>query len=241
MMLLLIIFNNSSSAETILALTEHLPPLQIAGEEMVSGLGVEVVSATLNKAEVDFKIEAHDWSTVYQQTLKESNTCLFSVARMPSREDTFFWVGEVAVLTSSFFTSKNNPALIESVEDAKDFKVAAVKDDVTHHFLVHNGFIEGENLYVHHNYETLHQILHIPSRQIDLIVLSRELNPFRFENVDSYKELFRIKELDLHLNLACNLKTNKGLLEKLKQNMLALEEDGTLNAIRKKWGFETKQ
>lgn len=240
LMLLYIIFSPSLNAQSIRVLTEHLPPMQIVEDNKIGGIATEIVTATFEKSELPYQIEANAWTISYKQTLKEPNTCLYSLAKLPSREGSFQWIGYIASISSSFYSTKEKNISMAKLDDAKKYKIAVVKDDATHHFLRDKGFVEGENLYIHHNYQTLLKLLATPSRQIDLLVLSNEMQRYRSERAsrpDLYVELFKIEEATLHFHLACNLETDTKLLSTLQQNMAELERNGTFNKIRQKWGF----
>ena len=230
-------------AQQITVLTEHLPPFQFVEHNSISGLATDVIQAVFRKSEVDYQIEAHAWSDAYQQTLKQPNICLYSTARLPSRDDKFYWVGKIATATSSFYALTRRDLKLNSLEQAKQYRIAAIKDDASHHFLLANGFSDGENIYTHHNYDTLLHLLDIPSRSIDLVILSKEVFPYRLtdeQKPEDYQELMEIEALALHFYLTCNKKTDALVLSKLKEAMARLEKDGTLERIRQKWAYPIK-
>ena len=55
-----------------------------------------------------------------------------------------------------------------------------MEDDVAHHFLTSNGFIENESLYVLNNYDALLKLLEMPNRNIDFVILNDDLLAYRF-------------------------------------------------------------
>ncbi|MGB1263926.1 MAG: hypothetical protein ACPG52_13540, partial [Cognaticolwellia sp.] len=120
----------------------------------------------------------------------------------------------------------------------KNYKVAVIKNDVTHHLLLSKGFEEKKNLYVMNNYDALLKLLDTPSRQIDLIILNDDLLNNRVANsaeAAQYKSVLLIEELTLNFHLACSLNTDKTIVSTLKQTMKKLEQQGTYSAIKQKW------
>lgn len=227
-------------AQQITVLTEHLPPFQFVENNGITGLATDVIRAVFRKGTVTYHIEGHPWSDAYQQTLKRPNTCLYSTARLPGREDKFYWVGKIAKGTSSFYALTRRGIQITNLEQAKQYRIAAIKDDASHHFLLANGFQEGKNIYTHTNYDTLLHLLDLPSRNIDLVILSREVFPYRMieqQKPEDYLELMEIEALTLNFYLVCNKNTDKSLLNKLSDAMIQLEGDGTLERIRLKWAY----
>lgn len=229
-------FNIQSHPITVL--TEHLPPFQIVDEQSIKGLATEMVDEVFSAAQIDYQIQANPWTDSYRLALKDPNMCLYSTARIPERENAFQWIGEIASVSSSFYSLANRDIQLTSLEDAKKYLVAVIKDDVTHHFLRAKGFEENKHLYIHSHYETLLALLEIPSRKLDLVVLSNELFPYRlnpYQNTKNYRELMKIEELTLNFYLACNKMGLPDILNKLTNAMSLLEQQGKLQAIREKW------
>ena len=200
--------------------------------------------AIFREASISYKIEANAWTDSYRQTLKDPFMCVYSIARLPGRENLLYWVGKISTATSSFYGLTRREIKINSLDDARQYKVAAIKDDASHHFLLENGFKEGANIYTHYNYDTLLHLLDIQSRGIDLVILSKEAMPYRLtddQNPKDYKELMRIRTLDLHFHLACNKNTPEGILTMLTDSMAKLEREGTLERIRLKWSYPSRR
>ena len=230
----------SSNAQSITVLTEHLPPFQFVENNTITGLATDVVQAVFRQSGLDYHIEGHPWSDAYQQTLKQPNICLYSTARLPGRENKFFWVGKIATGTSSFYALASRNIQLSNLEQAKQYRIAAIKDDASHHFLLANGFEDGTNIYTHSNYDTLLHLLDVPSRNIDLVILSREVFPYRMieeQRPEDYQELLEIEALALNFYLTCNKNTDPLILSKLTKAMAKLEKDGTLERIRQKWAY----
>lgn len=225
-------------ATNLTIVTEHLAPFQIVKSELITGFSTEIVKATLDKSGIDYKIEAYPWSTSFNRTLHEENICIYSLARIPERELLFKWVGHITKSTISFYTLKSKSIKIDNLNDAKKYKTAVIKDDVTHHFLLSKGFVENENLYVMRNYDALLQLLEIPSRQIDLVILNDDLINSRLknkENSSKYSNVHMLDELTLDFYFACSLNTEKKIVNKLTTIMKKLEASGVHSIIRNKW------
>ena len=120
------------------------------------------------------------------------------------------------------YALSKKPIVIENLAQAKNYRIAVIKDDVTHHFLISKGFVENKNLYVMNNYDSLLKLLEIPSRQIDLVVLNDDLIANRVQNsaeAKKYKGVFMLKELTLDFYFACSLNTDKAIVDTLKKAM----------------------
>jgi polar amino acid transport system substrate-binding protein len=100
-------------------LTENYPPFNYEEEGMVYGVSADILHGLFAKMNVnasDVSLEIDEWEKVYQKTLSESNSMLFSVVRIPEREHLFKWVGPIApqkdviIALTSQQIAINNPA-----------------------------------------------------------------------------------------------------------------------------------
>lgn len=233
-----LIFSSKAFTAKINIVTEHLAPFQIVTETGIEGLATEVINATLQATNISYDIEAHPWSQSYNRALHVENTCIYSLAHIPKRKPLFQWVGHITNSTISLYALSKNPIIIDNLSQAKRYKIAVIKDDVTHHFLISKGFIENKNLYVMNNYDSLLKLLEIPNRQIDLVVLNDDLLKNRVKNsaeTSKYKNVFVLKELTLDFYFACSLTTEKSIVRTLANTMKKLEQQGKFSAIRQKW------
>jgi polar amino acid transport system substrate-binding protein len=219
--------------------TEHLAPFQIVDKDSIGGLSTEIVEATLAAAGYQYTLDVHPWSVAFKRAAQQKNTCIYSLVRLPIREEQFQWIGHIISGTSSFYALKSRKDInISSLEDAKHFITAVIKDDITHQFLLSSGFVENQNLYASSNYDALLRLLEVPSRNIDLVIINDDLINHRFGNtkeIQKYTNLFNIQELKLDFNFACGLNTEKSIVAQLGLAMKTLEKNGSLNEIRENW------
>lgn len=235
---LTLIINMNAFAKQLAIVTEHLAPFQIVDKDSISGLATEIVLASLDAAAFDYTLDVHPWTLAYERATQQSNTCIYSLARLPMRETQFKWIGHIASGTSSFYSLNNRNIDVSTVADAKHFKTAVIEDDVTHHFLLAKGFVENQHLYASSNYDTLLNLLEVPSRNIDLVIINDDLMQYRLgssNDIHKYQKLFRIEELKLDFHLACSISTEQDIVDKLSASMNDLEQNGTLPRIRQKW------
>lgn len=238
LMLSILLFCNSAISANINIVTEHLAPFQIVNGKNIGGLSTEIVKAVLKETNLPYSLAANPWSLSYSSALHDSNTCIYSLAHIPERKALFQWVGHIATSTISLYSLRSNSIKIANLAQAKHHKVAVIKDDVTHHFLLSKGFVENENLYVMNNYDSLLKLLDIPSRQIDLVVLNDDLLNNRVQNsteAAKYKNQLFLKELTLDFYFACSLHTDKATINALTNAMQRLEQRGDITAIKNKW------
>lgn len=231
-------------ADHVLLLTEHLPPYQIVQQGSITGSATEITEAVFNHAKVEYELSASSWSDAYNIALRNHNVCLFSTSRIPQRESNFVWIGQINSMNTVLYRSVNDDFHVNTLEEAKNFKVAAIKDDVTHHFLLSQGFEENKNLYVLHTYDSLVELLDRSSRHIDFVVSTPELLKYRVKDkhkLSRYEQVLQVDELVLYHYLACNLNAPPQVVDRLRESFAILEERGDLQSIRQKWGINTMQ
>ena len=234
----LFLFSGQVLANKIHVLTEHLAPYQIVTENSIKGLSTEIVEATLKESQYTYAITAHPWALSYSQAKHAENTCIYSLARTPVREAMFKWIGHIVSIPVSLYTIKDSQIVISNIEEAKNYNIAAIRDDVTHQFLLAKGFVEKENLYVVDNYDALLKLLDLPSRHIDLVMLNDILLKNRVKSVEyssKYRNVLKLEELIIDLHFACSLNTEQKIVDNLLNSMSALERRGELMKIRDEW------
>ncbi|WP_299072698.1 ABC transporter substrate-binding protein [uncultured Paraglaciecola sp.] len=225
-------------ATDLTIVTEHLAPFQIVDKDKITGISTEIVKKTLDEAKFNYKIEALPWALSFNLAKREKNTCIYSIGRIPIREPLFNWIGHIISASTSFYSLASKQLKISSLEDTKNYKTAVIREDVAHHFLLSQGFVEGDNLYVMDNYDALLELLEKANRNIDLVVLNDELIFHRVKSTQAatkYKKVYNLKELTLDFHLACSLNTEQNIVDKLQNTMRKLERNGTFSSIRKKY------
>ncbi|PCI59415.1 MAG: hypothetical protein COB35_11245 [Gammaproteobacteria bacterium] len=238
LLVFIVLFNKHVLATKLNILTEHLAPYQIVSEDSIKGLSTEIIIATLKKSQYTYNIAAYPWALSFSRAKHEKNTCIYSLARIPQRESLFKWVGHIASSTVSMYAIKNSQIVIHSIEEAKRYHIAVIRDDVTHQFLLTKGFVENKNLYVVNNYDALLKLLDLSSRNIDLVILNDDLLKNRVKDMDvtsKYRNVFQFNELILNFYFACSLNTDQKIVDNLIIAMKVLEKRGVFLGIRDKW------
>ena len=244
-LLLLIIFSQDSLAyqEKVILVTEHLPPYQIVNNETseITGFATDIVLETLKRAELDYDLKAFPWVRTYNLALKRRNHCVFSAARLPSREKLFTWIGPVteennAVIWS--LKSNKHSEHIKSIEDLKQHITAVNRSDATHTGMLNLGLIENKNLYVVQHTQSLVKLL-FERPEIDFIVADDITIPHRAKlagvPVKMLHRVIEVKNLPLNFHLACNNDSDKKVIKKLISSLASIHEDGTYQKILNKW------
>jgi len=234
-----------SVANSIVVLTEHLPPYQIVQQGKVAGFATELVEQTFTEAGVAYQISFQSWSRAYQLALRDSNTCIYSMSRSPEREALFQWVGELSYNTTALYTMVSRTDVqVSSLEDARRYVVAVTRDDVTHHYLLKHGFEEGKNLYVLDGVANLLPVFSGRRNDIDLVIVNDTILRYRAQEAglpaNQFRRLLVLPDLPLDFHLACSLKTPEATVQKLRASLAALKADGRFARIAGQWSEKLK-
>ena len=238
-------FTNVVSARDHIPLTivtEHLPPYQIVDEQgHISGFATELIEMLMSNVDIDYRHAAYSWTRSYNLAKTQKNTCIYSIARIPSREKLFHWIGSLTETHAVIYANKKNRnIIINEVADAKNYVIAVIRDDVTHLALQERGFEENKNLYVIDNTKSLAALL-IHKKEIDLIVADDITLPYRAEiaNVDisQIKRMIEIEDLPLNFYLACHPNTEGDILQKLKVELARLKASKDYRMVLKRWQY----
>ena len=124
-----ILYNSREDINNIRILTEKYPPLQYINEEgVLDGYATQVVLETLKELKITKEIEVLDWDTAYKLVMEKENIALFSTMKNKDREDKFKWVGPIGTLKIGLYRNDFDSFGITSLEQAKKYKISAVKD-----------------------------------------------------------------------------------------------------------------
>ncbi len=227
---MLLLSGFASKGQPVIVVTEHLSPYQIVHPDgSITGRNTAKVREIFQEAGLPYQIFSNEWTISYQQALKEKSVCIYSLARIPQRESKFTWIGKLSSMQAHFYSNPENNISLNNFDDAKNFRVAAIEDDVSLHFLKSKGFDEATNLYPVKNYESLLQLLEKRSKLIDLIMLNDELlhhrqrhqqNPIKLKKHDNFIAF----SIDFYL--ACHADADPVLVNNLQN---ALEKVNTGN------------
>lgn len=210
--------------EEIHVVTEDLKPLNYVENNMIKGTATDVVRKVLEKAALEYTIEAYPWARAYDMAQNRENTLIYTINRTPSREDKFRWIGLVASRTvdASIYKLKNNKTVSgTTIQELRQYPIAVVRDDVNHEFLVEHGFAKANAL------NNLSQCLGMLQRgRVDLIISAavylKEALAASNMPVELIEEVVIARESNPYM--ATSLQTSDALYHRLKEaydNLLA--------------------
>jgi polar amino acid transport system substrate-binding protein len=241
--LILLIYSlrvNAENNPVIHIVTEHLPPYQIVTKnQSLSGFAVDIITETMARSHYAYSLKSYPWVRSYNLAQVKANHCIFSIARLKSRESLFKWVGPIShVNNTALWARKGRTIKVSNLNDAKKYIIAVNRDDIGHIGLLERGFNEAEHLYVLDNTKSLISLL-LTRPEIDLIVADDTTIKFRTElagaTINDLQRIYEIKDLPLNFFFACSKQTDDDIIKHLSEKLQSLYQDGSYDAIWEKW------
>ncbi len=228
-------------SEKVFLVTEHLPPYQIIDENNnITGFSVELIEELMKRSGYNYQLSAFPWVRSYNLSLQKPNYCSFSIARIPIREQLFKWVGTITETNNAVVwgLKEKRKEEINNIGEIKNYLTAVNKNDVTHLGLLERGFTASQNLYVLENTDSLINLL-VSRPEIDFIVADDITIGYRAKlagiDINLLYRAFEIKDLPLNFYLACNLKTDKQVIDKLTHSLNQIHQDGFYQKTLSRW------
>lgn len=116
--------------KAISCLTENYPPFNYEYDGEIFGVSSDILHGLLTKMQIgptDISLEIDQWETVYQRTLNQPKTMLFSVVRIPERESLFKWVGPIAPQKDVIIALKSAHIVISNAAELATHTIGVIK------------------------------------------------------------------------------------------------------------------
>jgi polar amino acid transport system substrate-binding protein len=123
------------AAQPLTLVTEENPPFNYTVDGKPAGMSTEIILEMARRAGVALQIRSLPWSDAYEQGQTRSDTCIYSMSRLPNRERLFAWVGEIGVNKWAVFGKTDFSKPVKSLADVRPFKVGGVAADSKVEFL----------------------------------------------------------------------------------------------------------
>ncbi|WDE01044.1 transporter substrate-binding domain-containing protein [Thalassomonas actiniarum] len=230
-----------TDASKLLIVTEHMPPFQMKVGNELTGFTTDIIRAALALTPYNYELALYPWSRSYNIASKKENACIYSMARTKEREKLFQWTTPISITNSSFVGLAANKAIsLNSIEDAKKYHTAVLKDDFTQQYLLKHGFIVNKNLFIVDNPDSFLKLL-ITRSHIDLILTDKITLNYRakYNQIDPkiFQDYLRINHAPIKFYLACSNKTAPDIIATLSTAINSIKNNGRFRKIAEKWRY----
>lgn len=243
---LLVVFCHQSIAQPIsnnppplTIVTEDFPPLQIVeNKRVVGGIATEIVHAMLAVTGDKTQIMPYSWGRAYKEAKENKNVMIYSITRSTTREPYFKWIGPIMALDNHLWRLTSRSEIkINHIEDAKNYHIAVPKGDEQHQRLLRLGFSAPENLQVVTRYNQSIEMLF--RQRVDLIAGSKVILMHQLKTLGkSTDEITHVINMapDIgRLYIAFSAQTDNQLVDKYRQALKTIKQNGTYHAIMQRW------
>ncbi|MEH6629717.1 MAG: transporter substrate-binding domain-containing protein [Halopseudomonas aestusnigri] len=230
-----VLFNSSSLADTVTIVTEEFPPYNYQENSIAKGLSTEVIQAVLKEIKTEAIFKFYPWARAYKIAQQEKNYLIYSIVRIPERENKFQWVGMIAPYSTSLYKLKaNSNVSVRSLSDAQNYVVGVSREDVITTYLRREGFVSFDIS----NHDSIN-IKKLLSGRIDLIAyddasfvhIVRSMG----QDLIKFEKILSLSQLSGSLYMAFNKNSDNELVNRFRTGLQAIKENGLFEEIQNKY------
>jgi len=221
----------------VVLLTENFPPFNMAAdgknyaaERNISGINADIVREMFKRAGIAYSLTLRfPWERIYNQVLAQPDQGLFSTTFTAEREPLFKWVGPLASTGWVLLAPPGSALRLDSLEQARQYRIGAYKDDAVSQHLESKGFAPLNSL---RDQENVGKLL---KGQIDLWATTDPVGPYlaKQEGVSGLTTVLRFN--DAQLFLALNRQTPDEVVRQLQSALDEMKRDGAIEAIVRRY------
>lgn len=222
-------------AKPVRIVTESFAPYNYEVNDEAKGLSSEVVQAVLKQIKLNAVIEFYPWARAYEIARNEKNVLIYSIARIPEREQLFQWVGAIAPYKTSLYKLRANKSVTaNSIAQAKQYEIGVSLNDVTLTYLQRHKFASLRTV----SSDVLNIRL-LANNRIDLIAYEEASFSYtlKMEKLDPslFERVLRLEDLSDQLYMAFGAESDANLVAEFKRGLQAIKENGVYEDIQKRY------
>lgn len=217
----------------LVLLTENFPPYNMAKngknfaqDENINGIAVDIVREMFRRADMTYSLTLRfPWERIYKLALEKPGYGVFVMARLPDREKLFKWVGPIGPDDWIMLAKEDSKISLETLDDARKFKVGAYKGDAIAETLTKQGL---KPIVVLRDQDNAKKLV---NGQIDLWATGDPAGRYlaRQDGVTGLKTVLRFNSTELYL--ALNKDVPDETVVKLQAALDQLRKEGVVEQI----------
>ncbi|CAM4097256.1 substrate-binding periplasmic protein [Pseudoalteromonas byunsanensis] len=242
--LLIFFVSTCCHAQTLTLYAEDLPPYHFKNAQgEVSGALVDLARSTLSHAQLEGQFEIVPMARAYKELQTQPNSLMLSLLKTPQRSKQFLWIAQTYFADAYLVSLANSDITLDTLQQAKQFRVSTVRGYSSERFLREQGFNEEENLVLVGRYHQLWQMLY--KKRIDLVLtntltLEKEIVSTGLDPKLVAKKL-HLTNFPSELWLAANPQLDATTVQKLKASLHHLKQSGVYQQILARWNLSAPQ
>ncbi len=226
----------SSSAQSqqgaLLITTENASPLSISndGGKTIHGRAADKVHEILRRSHIPYRMELTSWNRAIELARTADNTCVFSAARTTLRESQFSWIGPIARGDWAIVGNSDLVGKVSKLDQIKTAQVGIYVGDAAGEYMAEHG------IHTVASYDDEITIKNLLVGRLDFWASESEeakalINKDKLNN--KLAVLFIFASSDFYL--ACNPAVNPDLINKMRDKLHEINDDGTAASIDAKY------
>lgn len=233
-----------ASGEPLKVVTEEYPPYNYTENGRLTGLSTEIVQAALAAAQLQGQFQSLPWARAYDIAQNSENVLIYTIVRTPHREALFKWVAPLAPMRRYLFSWAQRPITLHHLDDAQHYQIGTVNEDAGEQFLIAQGFIKGRNLQSSAQYAFNYEKLKLG--RIDLWIMEERVAHYLARQAGDdpllvLKKSYSLPQQEGEYYMAFGKQTPDALVERVRQGLALIKQNGVLDAIQKKWSLHAAE
>ena len=223
-------------AQKIQIVTVESPPYNftLAQEPRITGLSTEIVQEVFKRARLSHEIQFLPWARAYTLAKHEPDVAIYSLVRNEEREHAFKWVGVIARMDIFIYKLRHRTDIrARRIAELKPYLLGGVRGDFRSMYLSQQG------LRVELVTADINNLKKLQDQRIDVMASDPlALRALALQNgvmFDTMEPLFKLDQLSSDLQLAFSLQTPDDTVNKCRQALAGMVQDGTFQRITQKW------
>ncbi len=230
------IFAQTAGAQGLAVVTAVWPPYVYEEDQKIAGMATEIVRAVLDNSGIKAEISVYPWKRATTMAKDQPNTMIYPIFRNEERDPHFIWaVPMFNARVSLHKLKKRKDLVINSLEDAKPYRIGVLREAAMHQMLRSKGFEDDKQLEaVSSNRQN---VLKLFAGRIDLdadnpLLIAYEVKQLGL-SMSEIEEVLPLFEEPMYM--AFSKQTPKESIKRLKAAFDQLKASGQLQAIIDKY------
>jgi polar amino acid transport system substrate-binding protein len=234
--ILLLSCTATAKAQQLTIFVDKWPPYNFTQNGNIVGISTDLIEMALQKADIQYKLIVYPFKRALLTVQRTPNTMLYTVARIPQRENMFAWIGPLHPRKVYLYKLKNRTDIhINAVEDINKYHTAVLSGGSVEQFFISNGFHKDNYDLVNKSEQLLKMLFAervdlIPGDPLDLAYQMKEL---KYEHSQIEIAFFLADEGGYYM--IANKQTSDKILKKIQESLEAVMATGVRDQIIQKY------
>ncbi len=201
-------------------------------------IDAEVIKHLEKRTKTKVQLRIYPWARAYLTALEKKNVLIGPFSRTNTRETMFHWVGTTPIYSQAinlYRLTERNDIIVNNLEDAKKYKIGAVRGYSSTKYLLDRGFTEGRHVnLVAREYQN---VLMLFANRIDLFLLSDLMLSVRINELEL--DITKVESAYTVFNLndyfAFSQQTSKDIVKQFQSAMEKIEKEGIIDNLKQKY------